>query len=162
MSSMEHEVVIAGGGPAGMVLASELALAEVDVAIVEKRPDHNLIGSRAGGFHSRTIEMLDQRGVADRFLAEGTPAQAAMFGTTLLDMSDFPTRHPYALGIFQNRIEQVLAGWVAELPVQIHHGTEVTGFNQDEGNVEVQLANGDTLRARYLVGCDGGRSLIRK
>jgi 2-polyprenyl-6-methoxyphenol hydroxylase-like FAD-dependent oxidoreductase len=85
----KHAVMIAGGGPTGMMLAAELALAKVDVAIVERRPNHVLVGSRAGGFHSRTIEVLDQRGVADRFLAEGQVAQAAMIGTTVLDMSDF-------------------------------------------------------------------------
>ena len=95
----EHGVVIAGGGPTGMMLAAELALAKVDVAVVERRPNHVLVGSRAGGFHSRTIEVLDQRGVADRFLAEGQVAQAAMFATTVLDMSDFPTRHPPLHGL---------------------------------------------------------------
>ncbi len=124
----KHAVVIAGGGPTGMMLAAELALAKIDVAIVERRPDHVLVGSRAGGFHSRTIEVLDQRGVADRFLAEGQVAQAAMFGTTVLDMSDFPTRHPYALGIWQNKIERIMAAWIAELPVQIYYGREVKGF----------------------------------
>ena len=108
----EHAVVIAGGGPTGMMLAAELALARVDVAIVERRPDHVLVGSRAGGFHSRTIEVLDQRGVADRFLAVGQVAQASMIGTTVLDMSDFPTRYPYSLGIWQNQIERILAGWI--------------------------------------------------
>ena len=128
----EHAVVIAGGGPTGMMLAAELALAKVDVAVVERRPDHVLVGSRAGGFHSRTIEVLDQRGVADRFLAEGQVAQAAMFGTTVLDMSDFPTRHPYSLGIWQNQIERIMAAWIAELPVRIYYGCEVTGFAQDD------------------------------
>ena len=94
----EHAVVIAGGGPTGMMLAAELALAKVDVAMVEQRPDHVLVGSRAGGFHSRTIEVLDQRGVADRFLAEGQVAQAAMIGSTVLDMSDFPTASPVFAG----------------------------------------------------------------
>jgi 3-(3-hydroxy-phenyl)propionate hydroxylase len=158
----DHAVVIAGGGPAGMMLAAELALARVDVAIVERRPDHVLAGSRAGGFHSRTIEVLDQRGVADRFLAEGQTAQAAMLGTTVLDMSDFPTRHPYSLGIWQNQIERIMAAWIAELPVQILYGREVTGFAQDDTGVEVHLDGGERLRARYLVGCDGGRSLVRK
>jgi len=158
----EHEVVIAGGGPAGMMLAAELALAKVDVAIVERRPDHVLVGSRAGGFHSRTIEVLDQRGVADRFLAEGQTAQAAMFGTTALDMSDFPTRHPYSLGIWQNQIERIMASWIAELPVRIYYSCEVTGFEQDEAGVDLELSGGRSLRARYLVGCDGGRSVIRK
>ena len=158
----EHAVVIAGGGPAGMMLAAELALAKVDVAVVERRPDHVLVGSRAGGFHSRTIEVLDQRGVADRFLAEGQVAQAAMFGTTVLDMSDFPTRHPYSLGIWQNQIERIMAAWIAELPVRIYYGREVTGFAQDDTGVDVELSDGESLRAQYLVGCDGGRSVIRK
>jgi 2-polyprenyl-6-methoxyphenol hydroxylase-like FAD-dependent oxidoreductase len=162
MQRSEHAVVIAGGGPAGMMLAAELALAKVDVAVVERRPDHELVGSRAGGFHSRTIEVLDQRGVADRFLAEGQVAHVATFGMTKLDMSDFPTRHPYSLGIWQNQIERIMAAWVAELPVQINYGREVTGFAQDDTGVDVRLSDGEPLRAQYLVGCDGGRSLIRK
>jgi 2-polyprenyl-6-methoxyphenol hydroxylase-like FAD-dependent oxidoreductase len=162
MGMSEHEVVIAGGGPAGMMLAAELALAKVDVAILERRPDHVLVGSRAGGFHSRTIEVLDQRGVADRFLAEGQVAQVTTFGTTRLDMSDFPTRHPYTLGIWQSEIERIMAAWIAELPVRIYYGSEVTGFAQDDTGVEVELAEGESLRTQYLVGCDGGRSVVRK
>ena len=157
-----HAVVIAGGGPAGMMLAAELALAKVDVAVVERRPDHVLADSRAGGIHSRTIEVLDQRGVADRFLAEGQVAQVATFATTVLDMSDFPTRHPYSLGIWQNHIERIMAAWIAELPVRIYYGCEVTGFAQDDTGVDVRLSDGEPLRVRYLVGCDGGRSMIRK
>jgi len=162
MGTSEHEVVIAGGGPAGMMLAAELALAKVDVAVLERRPDHALVGSRAGGFHSRTIEVFDQRGIADRFLAEGQVAQAAMFGSTVLDMSDFPTRHPYSLGIWQSKIERIMADWLAELPVRIYYGREVTGFAQDEYGVDVELADGESMRAQYLVGCDGGRSVVRK
>lgn len=162
MSRTEHAVVIAGGGPTGMMLAAELALAKVDVAVVERRPDHGLVGSRAGGLHSRTIEVLDQRGIAGRFLAEGQVAQAAMLATTVLDMSDFPTRHPYALGIWQNQIERIMGAWVAELPVRTYHGSEVTGFAQDDSGVDVELSGDRSLRARYLVGCDGGRSVIRR
>ena len=157
----EHAVVIAGGGPAGMMLAAELALAKVDVAVVERRPDHLLVGSRAGGLHSRTIEVLDQRGVADRFLAEGQLAQVATFATTVLDMSDFPTRHPYSLGIWQNQIERIMAAWIDELAVRIYYGSEVTGFAQDDAGVDVELSGDRSLRAQYLVGCDGGRSVIR-
>ncbi|MFZ0668681.1 MAG: FAD-dependent monooxygenase [Acidimicrobiales bacterium] len=157
-----HDVVIAGGGPTGMMLAAELALAKVDVAIVEQRPDHVLVGSRAGGIHSRTIEVLEQRGVADRFLAEGQVAQAAMIGTTVLDMSDFPTRHPYSLGIWQNQIERIMAAWIDELPVQIYYGRQVIGFAQDDSGVDVEVSEAESLRARYLVGSDGGRSVIRK
>ncbi len=158
----EHEVVIAGGGPTGMMLAAELALAKIEVALVERRPDHVLVGSRAGGLHSRTIEVLDQRGIADRFLAEGQVAQAATFGTARLDMSDFPTRHPYSLGIWQNQIERILADWIAELPVRIYYSSEVTGFAQDDSGVDVELLDSQSLRTQYLVGCDGGRSLVRK
>jgi 2-polyprenyl-6-methoxyphenol hydroxylase-like FAD-dependent oxidoreductase len=145
-----------------MMLAAELALAGVDVAVAERRRDHVLAGSRAGGIHSRTIEVLDQRGVAERFLAEGQVVQVATFGTTVMDMSDFPTRHPYSLGIFQNQIERRMADWIAELPVRIYYGCEVTGLAQDESSVELELSEGEPLRAGYLVGCDGGRSLIRK
>ena len=162
MGGQEHAVVIVGGGPAGMMLAAELALAKVDVAVVERRPDHVFAGTRAGGFHARTIEVLDQRGVADRFLAEGRTAQVATFGTTVLDMSDFPTRHPYSIGLWQNHIERIMADWVAELPVQVHHGREVTGIAQDDAGVDVAVSDGDPLRALYLVGCDGGRSMIRR
>ena len=119
----EHAVVIAGGGPTGLMLAGELALAGVDVAIVERRPNQDLPGSRAGGLQSRTIEVLDQRGIADRFLAEGQVAQVAGFAMIRLDISDFPTRHPYGLGLWQNHIERILAGWVAELKVPVHYGT---------------------------------------
>lgn len=162
MRENAHAVVIAGGGPAGMMLAAELALAGVDAAVVERRPDHVLAGSRAGGFHARTIEVLDQRGVAGRFLSEGRPVQAFTFGTAPLDMSDFPTRHPYTLALWQNRIERIMADWVGELPVRMLYRNAVLGFAQDDRGVDVHLADGEPLRAQYLVGCDGGRSLIRK
>ena len=158
----EHAVVIAGGGPTGLMLAGELALAGVDVAIVERRASQDLAGSRAGGLHSRTIEVLDQRGIADRFLSEGQVAQVAGFAGVRLDISDFPTRHHYGLGLWQNHIERILAGWVDELAVPIYRGREVTGFAQDDTGVDVELSDGRSLRAEYLVGCDGGRSLIRK
>ena len=156
------DVIIAGGGPTGMMLAGELKLAGVDAAIVERRPTPELVGSRAGGFHSRTIEILDQRGIADRFLAEGQPVQAAFFGTTKLDVSDFPTRHPYTLGLWQNHIERILAGWIEELGVPVHRGLDVAGFAQDDGGVDVHLAGGGPMRSLYLVGADGGRSAVRK
>jgi len=158
----EHAVVICGGGPTGLMLAGELALAGVDVAIVERRTSQGLIGSRAGGLHSRTIEILDQRGIADRFLSEGQVAQVAMFAGTHLDISDFPTRHNYGLGLWQKHIERILAGWVGELAVTIYREREVMGFAQDDTGVDVELSDGQPLRADYLVGCDGGRSLVRK
>jgi 2-polyprenyl-6-methoxyphenol hydroxylase-like FAD-dependent oxidoreductase len=159
---IEHAVVIAGGGPTGLMLAGELALARVDVAIVERRVSQDLAGLRAGGLHSRTLEILDQRGIADRFVSQGQMAQVVGFAGTRLNISDFPTRYPYVLGLWQNHIERILAGWVAELAVPIHRGREVTGFTQNDGGVDVELSDGQSLRANYLVGCDGGRSLIRK
>ena len=158
----EPEVVIAGGGPTGLMLAGELALAGVDVAIVERRATQELAGSRAGGLHSRTLEILDQRGIVDRFISEGQIAQVAGFAGVKLDISDFPTRHPYGLGLWQNHIERILAGWVDELGVTIYRGREVTGFSQDDNGVEIEVSDGRPLRAQYLVGCDGGRSLVRK
>ena len=157
-----HAVVIAGGGPTGLMLAGELTLGGVDVAIVERRANQDLIGWRAGGLHSRTIEVLDQRGIADRFLAAGQVAQVAGFAGVSLDISDFPTRHNYGLALWQSHIEGILAGWVDELAVPIYRGRDVRGFSQDKAGVEIELSDGSPLRAQYLVGCDGGRSLVRK
>ncbi|HET6283447.1 MAG TPA: FAD-dependent monooxygenase [Polyangia bacterium] len=161
-----HAVVIAGGGPTGLMLAAELALARVDVAIVERRANQDLPGSRARGLHSRTIEVLDQRGIAERFLSQGKVMQVAGFAMNPLDVSDFPTRHNYGLALSQSRFEPILAAWVDELAVPIYRQREVTGFTQDDTGVDVELdvelSGGRSLRAQYLVGCDGGRSLIRK
>ena len=157
----EHAVVIAGGGPTGLMLAGELALAGVDVAIVERRPNQDLEGRRAGGLLSRTIEILDQRGIADRFISQGQQHQVSMF-TGARFMSDIPTRHDYVLGLTQKHIERILAEWVVELKVPIRYGLEVTGFAQDDTGVAIALSDGGSLRAQYLVGCDGGRSLVRK
>src|SRR5437660_6952063 len=159
---IEHAVVIAGGGPTGLMLAGELALAGIDVAILERRASQELVGSRARGLHSRTIEVLDQRGIADRFLSEGQAAQVAAFAGIRLDISDFPTRHPYGLALMQNHFERILSGWVDELEVPIHRERDVTGFVQDATGVDVQLSDGRALRAGYVVGCDGGRSVVRK
>ena len=145
-----------------MTLAAELALAGVDVEIVERRATQEVDGSRSGGLHSRTIEVLDQRGVADRFVAEGRAMQVQAFAGIPLDISDFPTRHNYGLALWQSHFERILAGWVSELGVPIARQREVTGFAQDDTGVDVELADGRSLRADYLVGCDGGRSVIRK
>lgn len=158
----ERQVVVVGAGPTGLMLAGELALAGVDVVVFERRPHQSLPGSRAGGLQSRTIEILDQRGIADRFLAEGQVAQVAGFGMIRLDISDFPTRHPYGLGLWQRHIERLLAAWIAELGVTIRYDSELIGFEPDATGVDVALADGRRLRAGYLVGCDGGRSLVRK
>src|SRR3954451_4651339 len=104
MAMPEHAVVIAGGGPTGLMLAGELALASVDVAIVERRANQDLAGSRAGGLQARSIEVFDPRGIADRFLSEGQVVQVSSFAGTPLDISDLPSRHPYSLGLLPNHI----------------------------------------------------------
>ncbi len=162
MALTEHQVLIVGGGPTGLMLAGELALAGVDVAVIERRVSEELAGRRAGGLHARTIEVLDQRGIAERFVAEGQVLQVVGFNMVRLDISDLPTRHNYGLALTQNRIERILAEWVQELGVPIERGQEVAGFAQDDAGVDVALADGRSLRAEYLVGCDGGRSLVRK
>ena len=158
----EHAVVIAGGGPTGMMLAGELALAGIDAAIVERRESAELVGSRAGGIHARTIEVLDQRGIADRFLAEGKAMQTAGFAHISLDMSDVPTRYNHGLALWQKHFERILADWIEELAIPVYRGREVTGFTQNDTGVDVELSGSQSLRAKYLVGCDGGRSVVRK
>ncbi|GAB3589477.1 FAD-dependent monooxygenase [Angustibacter peucedani] len=155
------DVAVVGAGPTGLVLAGELALAGVDVVLLERRPTSELLGTRARGFHARTIEVLDQRGIADRFLEAGQTVSVLSFSTTRLELGDFPTRHPYTLGLGQSGVEEILLGWVEELGVPVRRGVEVTGITQDDDGVDVRLADGGTLRATYLVGADGGRSLVR-
>lgn len=106
--------------------------------------------------------MLDQRGIAERLLAQGRTAQVASFGSIPLDITDFPTRHNYGLALWQKDIERLLAAWVEELAIPIYRSREVTGFAQDDTGVDVELSDERRLRAEYLVGCDGGRSVVRK
>lgn len=155
-------IVIAGAGPTGLMLAAELALAGAQAVLVERRATQDLPGQRAGGLHARSIEVLDQRGVADRFLAQGTTHPAAGYGMIPLDLADQPTRHPYLLALPQEPIERTLLAWVEQLGVAIVREVEITGFEQDDTGVDVRLSNGTSLRAAYLVGCDGGRSVVRK
>jgi 2-polyprenyl-6-methoxyphenol hydroxylase-like FAD-dependent oxidoreductase len=145
-----------------MMLAAELTLAGIDVGVVERRASHEIESSRSGGLHSRTIEVLDQRGIADRFLAEGQAMQVQAFAGVPLDISDFPTRHNYGLALWQKHFERILAAWVGELGVPFHREREVTGFTQDDTGVDVALSDGGSLRADYVVGCDGARSMIRR
>lgn len=160
----EHQVIIVGGGPTGLMLAGELALAEIDVAIVERRASQDLTGSRAGGLHARTMEVLDQRGIADRFISQGTRHPAVLFHSHLvpLDITDLPTRRNFTLGLFQIHTERTLGEWIGELAIPIYREREVARFTQDDTGVDIALSDGRTLRAQYLVGCDGGRSIVRK
>ena len=159
---MNHAVVIAGGGPTGMMLAAELALLRVDVVIVERRKNQDVEGSRAGGLHARTLEELDQRGIVEPFLTQGKTIPTVFFSTMALDISDFPTRHNYVLALWQERIERILASRVSELGVPTIRERDVVDFTQDDSGVDVVLSDGTTMRAKYLVGCDGGRSVVRK
>ena len=158
----EHAVVIAGGGPTGLMLAGELALAGVDVVIVERRASQDLDGSRAGGLHSRTIEVLDQRGIAERFLAAGQvmPIQGSPGSRWTSATSPPATTTCSRCG--RATSSRILADWVGELGVPILRGREVVGFAQDDTGVDVELSDDTSLRAEYLVGCDGGRSVVRK
>jgi 3-(3-hydroxy-phenyl)propionate hydroxylase len=158
----EHAVVIAGGGPTGLVLAAELSLAGVEVSIVERRTSRDLDGSRAGGLHARTMEVLDQRGVVDRFRAAGQEHRQVGYGQIPLDISDFPTRHNYLLALWQRDVERILTDWVEEFEVPILRGREVLRFAQDADGVALELSDGTSLRTQYLVGCDGGHSRVRR
>ncbi|MEV0414702.1 FAD-dependent monooxygenase [Streptomyces sp. NPDC050448] len=164
-SGIDTDVVIAGAGPTGLMLACELRLAGVDVEVVERLPERTG-ESRAGGMHSRTLEVLDQRGILDRFLAAGSLQPVGHFSGLYLDFDEFESRHPYPLMILQSAIEQLLEERAAELGVRVRRASEVSGIQQDEAGVTVELTTAEaapaTLRARYLVGCDGGRSTVRK
>lgn len=162
MQASEHEVIIAGGGPTGLMLAGELALGGVDVAIIERRMNQEVEGSRASGLHPRSIELLDQRGIAERFISQGEKHRVVPFAGVILDASDRPTRHNYTLALWQAKIERGLADWVSELAVRTYRGCEIKGFVSNDAQVEIALQDGRTMRSHYLVGCDGGRSLVRK
>lgn len=144
------------------MLAGELALAGVDVEVLERRTSTELVGSRARGFHARTIELLDQRGIADPFLAEGQTVQVLSFADTPLPLDGFPSRHPYTLGIPQVEVERILLVRIEELGVPVRRGVEVCGVTEGDGGVDLVLGDGGAVRAAFVVGADGRRSAVRR
>ncbi|RBQ15847.1 hypothetical protein DP939_33085 [Spongiactinospora rosea] len=161
----DHDVVIAGAGPTGLMLARELRLAGVEAVVLESRTEPTA-ESRAGGMHARTLEILDQRGILGPFLAEGRRLQGGHFAELPLDFTGLATRHPYLLQLLQYQSESLLEAHAADLGVQVQRGRTITATRQDADGVEVDVRDGDgateTIRARYLVGCDGGRSTVRQ
>ncbi|MFF5369055.1 rifampin monooxygenase [Streptomyces sp. NPDC013187] len=157
------DVVIAGGGPTGMMLAGELRLHGVRVLVLEKEAEPTPY-VRALGLHVRSIEMLDQRGLLERFLAEGSkhPLGGFFAGLAKPAPARLDTAHGYVLGIPQPVTDRLLAEHAAELGAEIRRGCELVGVSQDDDGVTAELADGTRLRSRYLVGCDGGRSTVRK
>ncbi|MCE7004048.1 rifampin monooxygenase [Kibdelosporangium philippinense] len=157
------DVIVAGGGPTGMMLASELRLHGVHVVVLEKEPEPTKV-VRSLGMHIRSIEIMDQRGLLDRFLELGTTHPAAGFFAAIpKPMPDrLDTTHPYVLGVPQPITDRLLSERATELGADIRRGTEVVGLDQDGDGVTIELADGTQLRSRYLVGCDGGRSTVRK
>ncbi|MBC2874410.1 MULTISPECIES: FAD-dependent monooxygenase [Streptomyces] len=159
------DVLIAGAGPAGLMLACELGLAGVRTTVLERNPAPPGF-CRGFNLNARSLDLLDHRGLADRFLAEGPTLPATAFvGTAALDLAAMRARHPYILGIAQTRVEELLAERAEELGVRLLRGHRLTGFEEDDEGVTAEVTTPDgplRLRCRWLAGCDGGRSTVRK
>ncbi|MEU8634958.1 FAD-dependent monooxygenase [Amycolatopsis sp. NPDC048633] len=163
---LETDVLVAGAGPAGLLVAAELALAGVRATIVERHPSRPPY-CRGFNLNSRSLDLLARRGLAEGLVAEGHQVPHAPV-TGLpgpLSLTDAATGHPFSLGIPQTRVEEVLEGWAADLGVEILRGHELRSFTQSPESVSSVVHNGQfgrTISARFLVGCDGGRSTVRK
>ncbi|MER7009611.1 FAD-dependent monooxygenase, partial [Dactylosporangium sp. NPDC000555] len=155
------EVVVAGGGPTGLMLACELRLAGIDVVVLDRAAGRSG-ESRAGGLHARSLEILEHRGIAERFLSAGRRVPGGHFSGLRLDLDGLPTRYPFVLGLVQARIEALLEERAAELGARVRWSSAVTGLTRSASHAEVTTAGGATIRAEYVVGCDGGRSAVRR
>ncbi|WP_040815654.1 rifampin monooxygenase [Nocardia concava] len=157
------DVIITGAGPTGLMLACELRLQGVETLLIDRDPEPTKV-VKAMGMHARTVEILDQRGIADRFLELGTqhPTNGFFAGIYTATPIELDTTFPFVLGLQQPITDRLLAEHAVELGTEIRRGAELVGLTQDDDGVTVELADGSTLRARYLVGCDGGRSTVRK
>jgi 2-polyprenyl-6-methoxyphenol hydroxylase-like FAD-dependent oxidoreductase len=157
------DVIVAGGGPTGVMLAGELRLHGVHVVVLDKETEPTRI-VRSLGLHVRSIEVMDQRGLLDRFLAHGQqyPLGGYFAGIAKPAPERLDTTHPYVLGIPQPITDRLLTEHASELGAELRRGCELVGLAQDEDGVTAELADGTRLRARYVVGCDGGRSTVRK
>ncbi len=157
------DVIVAGGGPTGMMLAGELRLHGVHALVLEKEAEPTPV-VRALGLHARSIEAMDQRGLLERFLALGQRYPVGGFFAAISKPAPdrLDTAHAYVLGIPQTITDRLLTEHATELGAEIRRGCELAGLSQDEDGVTAELADGTQLRSRYLVGCDGGRSTVRK
>lgn len=158
------DVIISGGGPTGMMLAAELRLHGVAVLVVERDAEPSRL-VRSLGLHPRSIEILDQRGLLERLLAVGTRYPGGVGGFAGIPAPrpvTLDSAHAYILGIPQPVTDRLLAERAVELGAEVRRGAELTGFEQDDDGVTVELSDGARLRSRWLVGCDGGRSLVRR
>jgi rifampicin monooxygenase len=157
------DVIVVGGGPTGLMLAGELRLHGLHVVVLERDAEPTPV-VRSLGLHARSIEVMDQRGLLERFLALGKryPLGGFFAGISKPAPDRLDTAHPYVLGIPQNITDRLLAEHAAEVGAEIRRGCELVGLSQAEDGATAELADGTRLRSRYLVGCDGGRSTVRK